>query len=222
MSHYDDDLIDNPSPRCPCVLVLDTSGSMDGSNIRQLNDGVMQFISSLQRDEVAANSVEVAILTAGGNVREVRPFGTAMALDFNSTFTASGSTPLGEAVNKALDMLEQRKSEYQSNGIAYYQPWLVVISDGEPTDYYTDAADRARSMGEQRKLTSLIIGVENANQEILQKFSNKKALHLNNLKFSEFFEWLSASVSAVAHSASVTDTVNLPSRADWEDDWNTN
>lgn len=218
---FDDDLIDNPSPRCPCVLVLDTSGSMDGAPIRQLNDGVMQFINSLQKDEVAANSVEVAILTAGGNVREVRQFSTANSLDFNSTFVASGNTPLGEAVNEALDMLEARKEEYKSNGVAYYQPWLVVISDGEPTDYYRDAADRARSMGEQRKLTSLIIGVNNANKETLQLFSNRAALHLDGLKFSEFFEWLSASMSAVSNSGSTTESVALPPRGDWNDDWDT-
>ena len=35
--------VDNPEPRCPCVLLLDTSGSMQGQPISQLNAGLKQF-----------------------------------------------------------------------------------------------------------------------------------------------------------------------------------
>src|SRR5262245_10239271 len=31
---------DNPEPRCPCVLLVDTSGSMKGDRIRALTDGL--------------------------------------------------------------------------------------------------------------------------------------------------------------------------------------
>lgn len=128
------DLIDNPTPRCPCLLVLDTSGSMGGASIQQLNAGVRQFIQALQDDDTAKHSVEVAIMVAGEMVEEVMPFTTASHIEQTVTFDASGLTPLGEAVSRGLDMLEQRKAEYQQTGISYYQPWLVVISDGRPTD----------------------------------------------------------------------------------------
>ncbi len=31
---------ENPEPRCPCLLLLDTSGSMAGAPIAQLNLGI--------------------------------------------------------------------------------------------------------------------------------------------------------------------------------------
>ena len=31
---------ENPEPRCPCVLLLDTSGSMQGASIEALNQGL--------------------------------------------------------------------------------------------------------------------------------------------------------------------------------------
>ncbi len=34
---------DNPEPRCPCLLLLDTSGSMQGEPIRELNRGLIAF-----------------------------------------------------------------------------------------------------------------------------------------------------------------------------------
>jgi Mg-chelatase subunit ChlD len=43
----------NPDPRCACVLVLDTSGSMHGEKIDQLNQGLIAFRDSLQSDSVA-------------------------------------------------------------------------------------------------------------------------------------------------------------------------
>ena len=209
------DLIDNPSPRCPCLLVLDTSGSMDGEPIQQLNRGVQEFIQALQTDEVAACSVEVAILAAGGHVEEILPFTTVMNLDYNSTFYANGMTPLGLAVNKGLEMLEERKAEYQHNGVAYYQPWLVVISDGSPTDSWEEAANKSKNLSENRKLVALMVGVNDADMDTLSKFSSRPALKLDGLKFSDFFQWLSASMSRVSSSASTSSSINLPPVDGW-------
>jgi hypothetical protein len=34
---------ENPEPRCACLLLLDTSGSMGGAPIRELNAGLLAF-----------------------------------------------------------------------------------------------------------------------------------------------------------------------------------
>lgn len=209
------DLIDNPSPRCPCLVVLDTSGSMAGTAIAELNAGLQQFIAELKADEVAACSVDLAVLTAGESVQQALPFTTAMHLEGCAPFSASGPTPLGEAVARGLSMLEQRKAEYRQNGVAYYQPWLVVISDGSPTDPWQAAAQRARIQADQRKLVSLMVGVNSADMHTLGQFSNRPALRLDGLKFAEFFQWLSASMSRVSASASTTAGVALPAVDGW-------
>lgn len=209
------DLIENPSPRCPCLLVVDTSGSMYGEPIEQLNQGVQQFIQALQEDEIASYSVEVGILAAGGHVEEIIPFTTAEQLDYTSTFTAQGSTPLGSAVEQGLKMLEDRKREYQKNGVAYYQPWLVVISDDSPTDSWQNAAQEARTLAENRKLVSLMVGVNDADMDKLGQFSNRPALKLDGLRFGDFFQWLSASMSRVSASNSTAAQVSLPPIDTW-------
>ena len=38
---------DNPEPRVACLLLLDTSGSMAGEKIQQLNEGLAQLDSDL-------------------------------------------------------------------------------------------------------------------------------------------------------------------------------
>lgn len=44
----------NPDPRCPCVLLLDVSGSMAGESIQQLSEGYTAFLDALRLDAVAA------------------------------------------------------------------------------------------------------------------------------------------------------------------------
>lgn len=209
------DLIDNPSPRCACILVLDTSGSMSGDPIDQLNAGVVEFINSIQNDDLAKYSVELAIITAGSSIEEVMPFTVAKNVDYNQRFEASGLTPLGGAVDQALRMLDERKEEYRQTGTPYYQPWMVLISDGAPTDKWQHIAAKATSLANEKKLVSLVVGVNNADMATLGQFSNRPALKLQGLNFSDFFEWLSQSMSRVSSSGSTSSQVNLPSVNSW-------
>src|SRR5690242_18236634 len=49
---------ENPEPRCPCVLLLDTSGSMHGAAIAALNQGLQTFRDDLAKDPLASRRVE--------------------------------------------------------------------------------------------------------------------------------------------------------------------
>src|SRR5512142_626012 len=69
---------ENPEPRCPVVLVLDTSGSMQGKAIAELNEGLRAFASAIKSDRLASLRVEVAVVACGGKVRalDVRGVGS--------------------------------------------------------------------------------------------------------------------------------------------------
>lgn len=213
MSH--NDLIRNPSSRCACMLVLDTSGSMSGAPIQELNQGLQAFVEAVQEDEMSAYSVEVGVISAGGTVREELSFTTANTIREVSPLVADGITPLGAAVELALRRLEERKATYKRAGVAYYQPWLVIISDGEPTDSWQAVAQQTSALSQQRKLVVMPVGVSQANMAILGQFSSRPAKHLAGLKFREFFEWLSASMSRVSASNSTSSAVALPATDSW-------
>jgi len=212
-SHYD--LIDNPSPRCPVALVLDTSGSMAGGPIEELNAGIQVFIEEVKRDDLARWSVDLAVYTAGGSSDCIQEFLAVEQIAGFAPLYASGGTPLGAATRMALNDLEMRKQAYKEAGVPYYQPWLVLISDGAPTDNWHDAAQLASSLAAQRKLVSLPIGVQEADLSVLSQFSNKPAVALNGIKFRELFLWLSASMARVSASTSSDASVQLPSIDSW-------
>lgn len=210
------DLIENPSPRCACTVILDTSYSMHGDRIRQLNEGLQLFLQEVHDDEMTACTLEISVITAGETVREELPFTSALNIDSCQHFSANGSTPLGGAMDLALKNLERRKAEYKDAGVPYYQPWVVIISDGEPNDLgWEQAAAKAKKLSSDGKLVSLSVGVDGANMSDLGQFSHRPPLKLDGLKFSEFFLWLSASMARVSQSASTSASVELPAMDGW-------
>jgi uncharacterized protein YegL len=195
-----EELFENPDPRLPVCLVLDVSGSMTGAPIDELQRGVETFFESVLSDEVARGSAEVAIVTFGGDV--------AAPLDFRAienqripVLEAGGMTPMGQAVETALDMLEARKGEYRNAGVDYYQPWMVLMTDGVPTDDIGTASRRVDELVEKRKLTVFPIAIGDADTEVLAKLGGGRTpLRLQGLRFAEFFSWLSRSVARVSQS----------------------
>ncbi len=203
---------ENPEPRCPCVLLLDTSGSMQGDAIEALNQGLLSLKDELVKNSLAARRVEVAIVTFDSNVNIVQDFVTAD--QFNPPIlTAQGLTTMGAGIHKALDMVQERKSLYRTNGIAYYRPWVFMITDGEPQgelDHLIEqAAQRLQGEEANKRVAFFTVGVENANMMRLNQLAVRTPLKLKGLNFIEMFVWLSASMSAVSHSQ-VDEQVALP------------
>ena len=192
---------DNPDPRAACVLLLDTSASMSSSNaIGALNDGLIELKNELMRDSLAKRRVEIAIVTFGGQVTHSD---FVVAEDFTpDTLFASGSTPMGEAVNRGLDLLQARKNIYSANGISYYRPWLFLITDGGPTDDWQAASRRLVEEAQNDKVLPFCVGVEGADFDILRQFTIDAIppAKLKGLSFGEMFRWVSASQKALSHS----------------------
>lgn len=192
------EFVDNPEPRCPCLLLLDTSGSMQGQPISELNSGLVTFKDELVADALAAKRVEVAILTFGPP-QIVTDFQTAEHF-MPPSLSASGDTPMGAAITMGLEALRARKDTLKSHGISYYRPWVFLITDGAPTDGWQNAA-RMVADGEKGKAFQFFaVGVEGANMETLSKISTRPPLKLQGLRFRDLFQWLSASMQKVSHS----------------------
>lgn len=200
-----EDLFDNPTPRVPVVLCLDCSGSMMGEPIKELNAGVKTFYQAINEDEIARFSAEICIVTFGP-VQLGADFATLDVRPQPPVLSASGNTPMGEAVKLSLDSLERRKELYKESGVDYYQPWLVLMTDGKPyggsLELLNQQVNRVTNMVESRKLTVFPIGIgSEADMGTLQRFSpGRSPLRLQGLKFSDFFSWLSKSVSRVSQS----------------------
>lgn len=202
---------DNADPRCACVLVLDTSGSMLGEPIGALNAGMQVFARELCGDSQAAKRVEIGVVTCGDTVNVISEFGPVRA--FNpQPLKAKGATPLGEAINTAIDLVAARQKQYRDAGIPTYRPWIFCISDGVPTDSWERAAKRIREGEERKSFSFFAVAVDGADINTLARISVNAPVQLRGLAFAEMFRWLSSSLSAVSRS-SVGQSVNLTNPA---------
>jgi uncharacterized protein YegL len=219
----DPEFVDNPEPRCPWVLLLDTSGSMneervaatalspvqkllDESPVRrrvrpidELNEGLAALRDELLCDDLAAKRVELAVVTFGP-VKRLTDFQTPDVFR-PPKLVAHGDTPMAAAIEKAVAMVAERKAAYRQNGVSYYRPWVFLISDGEPTDDWRRAAELVRAGERSKAFAFFAVGVEGANFNTLGQISVREPLRLDGLRFRDMFLWLSSSLSAVSRSS---------------------
>ncbi len=213
----------NLSTRIPVVLCLDTSGSMRGNGgFDALNKGVRAFYRACKDDPVNRYGFDVAIVTFGAQGVEVkRQFRPIWDEDEVPEFAFSDEnwvdgTPLAGGVSKSLELLSARKDEYRSNAIGYYQPFLVVITDGFSTEFegeiedpqystaFRDTQATAVELQRNRKLKMIALGVGNASwHEELSKFilDQKVLLAEDFSAFDLVFEFMSKSISTSSENS---------------------
>lgn len=220
------DFINNSSQRTPCVLVLDASWSMKEktttgrTRIDELNAGIEELERALKSDDAAISRVQLCVVIVGG------PGGSAeLMLDWTDAgnfqsfpISADGGTPLAEGLEIGLEMIEISKRNLKGAGISYTRPWMMVISDGEPTSSSSNwkRVIELTNLAEQnRQVEIFTIGVEGANLSVLSEISSRPAIQLAGMKFKELFLWLSDSLSAVSRSRP-GEKANLPDTDPWK------
>lgn len=209
----DVEFAENPEPRCPCVLLLDTSGSMSGAPIDALNKGLQTFKDNLIQDKLAARRVEVAIVTFDSEVKVLQDFVIADRFQ-PPILTAQGGTDMAGGMQTALDIIHVRKMQYRTNGVTYYRPWVFMITDGEPNSGYERAAQRVKEEEQQKRVAFFAVGVEGANMTRLQDIVVRAPLQLIGLNFQEMFVWLSSSMQRISNSKD-ENQVAMDSPAGW-------
>jgi uncharacterized protein YegL len=214
-------------PPLPCVLLLDTSGSMGdmndpSSSIFKLNEGLKVFERAVKGMKLARDSVEICIITFGQDVKTIQEF--VQANDFvPPVLDGQGETPMGEAITVALRTLEERKNELRSREESYFRPWLFLLTDGAPTDDVTNAAAMLQQAHDDRGVVFFAVGMGDAvDFDTLKAISPKQKktgykelvrepVRLpNENSLYEMFVWLVNSQEMVTNSSDDVDTVKLP------------
>ena len=215
------EFVDNPEPRCPCVLLLDVSGSMAGQRMDMLNFALSGFRDTVSNDHLAALRAEIAIVSFDHRVSLVQDFVTVD--DFvPPRFTAGGGTKIAGAVLHAFDMLNQRKREYRANGITYFRPMVFLITDGYPehdsAEEIMQATEQIREEEAGRHAAFFSFGIEGADMNALAAMSppNRPPLPLHVAQIGGIFQWLANSVSSISTSQP-GERIRLPDPAPYLD-----
>ena len=104
-----------------------------------------------------------------------------------------------------MKLFEIRKIAYREKGIKYFQPWLVVITDGEPEgaealENMNIAIQQTVELERNNKLVVFNIGIgSDANLAMLQRLSVKRDAPINveETNLDELFSFLSSSSESI-------------------------
>lgn len=198
-----------------CVLLVDTSGSMQGHAIDELNEGLRAFGEALMSDTHASGVADVCVINFNTEVTVEVPF--SPAVDYVApTLSAGGLTALNEAVITGLDAIEQQKATYRQLGVDYYKPWMFLLTDGSATDteFDADAHQRLAEALANRKVNFFPMGIgSSADIQALKSYTasgNGPVLKAEKSNFKEAFVWLSSSMAVTTTSLPGEKKIDLP------------
>ena len=177
--------------------------------LEKVLEGLQKFRREMAADLIACQSVELCLISFGGDQAIVeRDFTPPDRLEIPH-LTADGGTPLADAVMTALENLEKRKVRYDDNGNSYYRPWLILVGDGDESGS-SQALDQAAAVlkaeSDAKHLSVLCVTVGDEDKiecsSLMKLAPDGKVQYLRDLKFGEFFSWLSRSIQKTSQSMS--------------------
>lgn len=193
----------------PVIVLADVSGSMSANGrIDALNGAVSEMIATFAEEDDVRAEIHVSVIAFGGAGATVhKPLRPARDLQWEA-MAATGRTPMGQALELARTMLEDREA-IPSRA---YRPTLVLVSDGVPTDDWRTPLTALLESERASKAARFAMGIgADANRETLTTFladDNARLFQADEARTIKlFFRWVTMSVTARSRSANPNSVV---------------
>ena len=203
-------MIENPGgAHMACVLLVDTSYSMEGEPINNLNQAIRDFRKHLSADEMVQKCLDICIISFDSEARIVTPFTPITRLE-PVTLTVNGTTAMSKGIHLAIDTLKERNRFYNELGTPVYIPWIFMITDGmpNPNDDIESARQRIEleeTKGSQGKLRFLGLGVRGYDKKTLVELTRHQGaapriMELDGFDFAPILGWIADSMKVISVS----------------------
>lgn len=196
----------------PIFVLADTSGSMRGEKINELNLALREMLNALNAADDIRGKFQLSVIAFGGEVKVLQPIADIDGLVLTE-LSASGNTPMGQAFEMVCELIEDR--DVVSSRA--YAPTIVLISDGLPTDC-TEEMYRRKNYFDWEPLVNLhngersskcqrmALGIgEDADVDMLKSFIDNPEIPVIKTKdasgIAKFFRWVT--MSTVARMTSI-------------------
>jgi len=157
----------------PVIVLADASGSMsENGKIEALNQALKDMVKTFASESRVRAEIQIGLITFGAQQAELFvPLAPAHQITSMSPITASGTTPLGQALSLATGLLEDQE-RIPSRA---YRPVLVLVSDGLPTDDWESALACLEQSGRASKATRFAMAIgDDADESVLARFANDR------------------------------------------------
>jgi uncharacterized protein YegL len=199
MTHGVPTIINASESHMALVLVLDTSYSMSGPPIDQLNEGLNRFKTEVCQDKQTRDILDVAIIQFNDNHSLVQDFVPIEYMD-SLNLVAKGGTKYTGAIREAIRMADERSRFYRRSGSEPYKPWIIFVTDGEPLDDINAVVGEVANMQNEGKARFIALGVGDYDSNTLKQLTDV-VFRMDGTDFSSFFNWVGKSMRSVSTTA---------------------
>lgn len=190
-----------------CLFLLDTSGSMAGMGgtgtrpIDELISALNRFKPEVCEDPATRDILDVAIVEFNTEVRIVQDFVPIEYMEPVS-LEARGGTNMTAGLRTAIDMVTERARFYRRSGAQPYCPWIIMITDGYPSNSIDNIAEEILNLDQEDKLRLWSLAVQGADINLLNRLGHgKRVLALHGYDFTGFFDWVNKSMRSISASS---------------------
>ena len=213
----------------PIFVLVDTSGSMRGQKINQVNLALRSMVTTLNEADDIRGRFQLCVISFGSDVTIVQDLADIDSLTIPE-LEAAGRTSMGKAFEVVKNLIEDRDTVSSRA----YTPTIVLVSDGIPTDCPRAISESGAyaeweplsslsMQGRSSKCQRLALGIgDDADVDMLKTFIGNPIIPLVKAKgaekIAEFFNWVSMSTVARIKSVKPDNPEFVMPLYDLEDD----
>ena len=201
-------------PHCLIMLVLDTSHSMWGKGLHDLKHALQAFYKTIEINGIINTVVDIAAVSMGDNLtmlEDFTPFQTSKLLSIN--IRPKGDTPIGAALKLAMQKIQKQLEVYQTNGIEYVTPQLILLSDGKNSsdNFSKEAAKIQKACAEDKLICRAIAMGDSPDYQTLSLIAGNNVMlpKNNNLPKAFVDAGKAISVTYEAEAAEIVPCINV-------------
>lgn len=206
----------NDIRRMPVYLLLDVSGSMSGTPIQAVEQGVALLWNELLSQPQAVEMVHISVITFGSSAQQVVKLSELTKFQ-PPRLSAGGSTAMGDAFRLLAQALDREIVSNQAEQKGDYKPLIFLLTDGSPTDSWETEVRNLKARAQKKAGTIIALGCgDSVNTGVLRQITEFVLLmtDVTSDNLRAFFKWVSASVTTASQSAANSGgaeaAVNLP------------
>ena len=205
--------------RLPIYLLLDCSESMAGDAIEDMNAGIRTLVDALKSDPLAIETAWLSVITFSGYAKQLHPLTELLEFIVPKLSVRSG-TALGSALRLLTECLTREIVKGSATQKADYKPLVILLTDGEPTDEWEEAARRLNVPGHPSIANTYAIACgPDADTNILHQVTDVvlRMKDMSPSSWNKLFVWLTASVQTTSRALDTGgegQSVSLPALPD--------
>jgi uncharacterized protein YegL len=191
------------SRRLPIYLLIDVSGSMKGTAINSVSQGLFTFRAALHADPRSLETAHISVITFGSVATQVCELVSCDQFE-PPTLVAEGGTAMGEAMHLVEERIRAevvRSTTDSQKGD--WKPIVFIMTDGKPSD---QANLNAAIESFQKRRYATIIGCaagSEAKESVFEGWTDARIrlADVDEASISAYFIWVTQSVRAASASA---------------------